>query len=175
MEFLTIFLSLATAATWALVTQLQQRGLAAVDGRTGALIVVLSFAALFWLLAPFLIEWQWFTTRATLVFVLSGMVVPGLAQQFQMLSVEKLGPTLTAVVGAFAPLFAVVPAVLFLGESLNFQAAAGIALMVVGVVLSVRAKTKSVGAFSLALIWLAIGAAATRGLGQPISKFGLNE
>lgn len=175
MEILTIFLSLATAATWALVTQLQQRGLAAVDGRTGALIVVLSFASLFWLLAPFVIEWQWFATRAALVFALSGLVVPGLAQQFQMLSVEKLGPTLTAVVGAFAPVFAVIPAVLFLGESLNLQAAFGIALMVAGVILSVRAKTMAVGAFSLVLTWLAIGAAATRGLGQPISKFGLNE
>ncbi|MCY4151036.1 MAG: hypothetical protein OXE94_02220 [Aestuariivita sp.] len=62
MEILAVLLSLATAATWALVTQLQQRGLAAVDARTGALVVVLSFAGLFWFLAPFVIEWHWFLT-----------------------------------------------------------------------------------------------------------------
>jgi len=175
MEILTVFLSLATAATWALVTQLQKQGLASVDGRTGALVVVLSFAGLFWLLAPFLIKWNWFSTQAALVFALSGLIVPGLAQQFHMLSVEKLGPSLTAVVGTFAPVFAVVPAIFFLGETLNLQAVVGIVLMVLGVILSISAKTKTTGIFSLVLIWLAIGAAATRGLGQPISKFGLND
>ncbi|MBX2840040.1 MAG: DMT family transporter [Gammaproteobacteria bacterium] len=175
MEIVAVALALATAATWALVTQLQQKGIQAVDGRTGALIVVLSFAGLFWLLAPFFIEWQWFGTRATVIFIISGFLVPGLAQQFQMLSVEKLGATFTAIVGAFAPVFAVVPAVVILKEQLNLQAAIGIALIIVGVILSVRAKTRSAGAFSLVLIWLALGGAATRGLGQPVSKYGLNE
>ncbi len=92
-----------------------------------------------------------------------------------MLSVEKLGPTLTATIGALAPVFAVVPAVSFLDESLNLQATFGIILIVIGIIMSIQAKTKIVGAFSLVFLWLAIGAAATCGLGQPISKFGLND
>ncbi len=174
MDIITIALALATAAIWGLVTQLQRRGLDYVDGRTGALIVVFSFAGLFWLLAPFLIEWHWFTNPATLIFVASGIIVPGLAQQFTMLSIEKLGPTVTSVVAAFVPVFAVGPAVLFLGETVNLQAAAGIALIVFGIVLAVQAKTRSLGSFPLVLIWLALAAAAARGVGQPISKTGLN-
>ena len=92
-----------------------------------------------------------------------------------MLSIEKLGPTLTAVGGAFAPVFAAVPAILFLDEALNLQAATGITLMVIGTIVSIQAKTKAAGTFSLVFLWLALGAAATRGLGQPISKFGLND
>lgn len=175
MEVTAIALSLATAAIWGFVTQLQRRGLNYVDGRTGALIVVSSFAGLFWLLVPFLIEWHWFTHPATLIFVISGIIVPGLAQQFTMLSIERVGPTVTSVVAAFVPVFAVAPAVVFLGETLSLQAGLGIALMVLGVILAVQAKTQSVGKFSLVLIWLAIAAAASRGLGQPISKAGLNE
>lgn len=134
-EILTVALALATAATWALTSQFQKKGLSGVDGRTGALIVISSFAAFFWGLAPFLIEWHWFGTRAAVIFAISGLVVPGLAQQFQMLSIEKLGPTLTAMVGAFASVFAVVPALLFLDEHLNFRSGLGIVVMVVGVVL----------------------------------------
>lgn len=174
MDLIAAALSLATAAIWGFVTQLQRRGLNFVDGRTGALIVVLSFAGLFWIIAPFVIEWHWFTHPATWVFALSGLVVPGLAQQFTMLSIEKIGPTVTSVVAAFVPVFAVAPAVLFLGESLNLQAGFGIGLMVLGVILAIQAKSQAVGTFPIALIWLAIAAAASRGLGQPISKFGLD-
>ena len=175
MALKTVSLSLATAAAWALVMQFQKMGLSAVDGRTGALVVVSSFAGLFWLLAPFLIEWHWFATKAALVFALSGILVPGLAQQFHMLSVEKLGPTLTSVVAGFVPVFAIAPAVLFLGERLNAQGAIGISIMIVGIILSVRAKTRTVGAFSLAILGFPAVAAAARGLGQPVSKYGLTE
>jgi len=168
-------LSLLTAALWGLATQFQQRGLRFVDGRTGALIVVLSFAGLFWMLAPFLIEWHWFTHPATLIFALSGLIVPGLAQQFTMLSIEKLGATVTSVVAAFVPVFAIVPAILFLDEGLNLQAGIGITLMVIGVILAVQAKSRGFGSFPLALIWLAVAATASRGLGQPASKAGLND
>lgn len=175
MVALTVFLSLATAATWALTTQFQRKGLASVDGRTGALVVVASFATLFWLIAPFVIEWEWFTTRAALIFFLSGLLAPGIAQQFQMLSVERLGPTFTAAVGAFAPAFAIVPAILFLGENLNLRGFLGISLMIAGIIFSVRAKAKGTGSFPLLLIWLAIAAAGIRGIAQPVAKLGLTE
>ncbi|NNE89614.1 MAG: DMT family transporter [Silicimonas sp.] len=144
------------------------------DGRTGALVVVTSFAGLFWLIAPFAIEWHWFGTQAALVFAFSGLLVPGLAQQFHMLAVEKLGPTLTSVVAGFVPVFAILPAVLFLEERLNAQAMIGIAVMIAGVILSVRAKTRTFGDFALTLLAFPLIAAVARGLGQPISKFGLS-
>ena len=175
MDLIAAALSLATAAIWGLVTQLQRRGLDFVDGRTGALIVVLSFAGLFWIIAPFVIEWRWFAHPATWTFAASGLIVPGLAQQFTMLSIEKIGPTVTSVVTAFVPFFAVVPAILFLGESLNIQAGFGIALMVVGVVLAVQARSEALKTFPVALIWLAVAATAFRGFGQPISKIGLDQ
>ena len=173
MELYAILLATSTAASWAFVTQLQKRGLRRTDARSGALIVVASFAGLFWLLAPFMIEWQWFGTRAALVFALSGLVVPGLAQQFHMMSVDRLGPTMTSVAGAFAPAFAIAPALLFLGESLNVQGLFGIALMVAGIVLAVQANAAGRQNAPLMLIWIAIVAAACRGLGQPIAKLGL--
>lgn len=174
MDLIIVALSLGTAALWGLVTQLQRRGLNYVDGRTGALIVVLSFAALFWLLSPFFVEWEWFKTRAAVIFAISGLIVPGLAQQFTMLSIEKIGPTVTSVVAAFVPVFAILPALLFLDETLDLQAGIGIALMVLGVIIAVQAKSRSYERFALILIWLAVAAAASRGLGQPISKLGLN-
>lgn len=175
MVALTVLLSLATAATWALTTQFQRKGLVSVDGRTGALVVVSSFASLFWLIAPFVVEWEWFATKAALIFFLSGLLAPGIAQQFQMLSVERLGPTFTAAVGAFAPAFAIAPAIFFLDETLNLQGFLGISLMIAGIVFSVRAKAKGTGSFALTLIWLAIAAAGFRGIAQPVAKLGLTE
>jgi drug/metabolite transporter (DMT)-like permease len=175
MDLFAAALSLVTAMIWGFVTQLQRRGLNFVDGRTGALIVVLSFAGLFWIMAPFLIEWHWFTHPSMWIFAISGVFVPGLAQQFTMMSIEKIGPTVTSVVAAFVPIFAVAPAILFLGENINFQAAIGIGLIVLGVVLAVRAKSQNVGSFPIILVWLAFAAAASRGFGQPISKLGLQD
>lgn len=175
MEFLAIILATATAASWAFVTQLQKKGLQNTDAQTGALIVVLSFAGLFWTLAPFMIEWHWFGTRSAFIFAISGLVVPGLAQQFHMMSVDRLGPTMTSVAGAFAPAFAIAPAMLFLGETLNLQGSLGIAMMVGGVIFAVQANSTDVRQFSITMIWIAVVAAACRGLGQPIAKLGLTD
>lgn len=143
------------------------------DARTGAFIVILSFASLFWILAPFLIGWHLFSTRAVLIFILSGVLVPGLAQQLHMLSVERMGPTTTSVIGSFTPAFAIVPSVIFLGETLSLQGILGIVLMIAGVILTVLGNTKA--QFAYRLIWLAILAAACRGLSQPLTKTGLTE
>lgn len=176
MEVYAIISALTTAASWAFVTQLQKRGLQSTDARTGAFIVILSFASLFWILAPFfLIDRHWFGSWPVVIFALSGVLVPGLAQQFHMLSVERMGPTATAVIGSFTPAFAIVPSMIVLRETLNHQGIVGIILMVCGVILTVKANTTNKPQFAYRLIWLAFIAAVCRGLSQPLTKTGLIE
>ena len=90
-------------------------------------------------------------------------------------SIEKVGSSLSAAVGAFAPLFAVVPAVMVLGELINLQAALGMALMIAGLCISAIRTGTIHRTWPIWALLLPLGAAALRGSAQPIAKIGLNE
>ena len=168
-----VLLSLCAAAALGMTVQLQRMGLDHADARAGTTISILSFAALFWLLAPFWIDWSWWSHPATLIFAGCGLVFPALSQRLQIYSVVKLGPAISSSVGVFAPLFAALPAVVLLGERFNLQAALGLAIMIGGVSLATRAPKGSVRAFPLWAILIPIGASFFRGIVQPVVKIGL--
>ena len=168
-------LAIFSGALFGLVVHIQRRGLENADPLAGAFLSVLAMAGFFWLLSPAFIEMHWFMNRVVLIFALGGLFFPAAAQTLQIYSIRRAGPAMTATVGSFTPFFAVIPAVLFLGEAFGLQLAAGMALMTVGLILTAMPTRRIPRSWPLWAIFLPLGAALVRGLAQPITKTGLNE
>ncbi len=132
-------------------------------------------AVVFWLFSPLYVEWRWWATEAALLFGLCGLMVPAMSARMQIGAVALVGPALTSAIGSSAPLFAVLPAVVFLGEPFGLQPATGLLLMVGGLMISALARRGIPRGWPLWMLGLALGAAFVRGIVHPITKVGLAE
>lgn len=127
---MAVALAALTALCFGLGLVTSRVGLRTLDARSGAAISIPVAAALFLLAAPVTIDPATFDARAGLIFAVLGVFFPALVTLFTFRSNEELGPTVTAAVSGTAPLFALVGAVLVLGE--RVPAAATIAALGVG-------------------------------------------
>lgn len=176
MNLLAIFFALLAGLLFGIVSHVQKTALRGTEVSIGALISVATMAAVFWAAAPFVIEWSWFNTRAALIFAACGIIFPAVSQRLQVASVVHVGPALTSAMGSFAPLFAVVLAVAFLGEQMNLQGSAGMALMLAGLLVSAIGPGRGLPrAFPLVALLFPLGASLARGVMQPTAKFGFAE
>ena len=175
MTLLPALLALGAAACFALGIHFQRSGLDFGSGRSGSMITVVSMGFCYWVLAPFLIEWHWWGTHAALLFAACGLVVPVAAQHLQVKAVGHLGAAIAGSLSTFAPVFAAIPAVLFLGEQFNFQAGLGFALMLGGVAMIPFSQARLKRSFAIWALLLPIGASFLRGVIQPIVKSGYAE
>lgn len=171
-----VFFALLAGLLFGIVAHVQKSALKDTEVSLGALISVATMAAVFWALSPFVIEWQWFYTRAAIIFAVCGIIFPAVSQRLQVASVVHVGPALTSAMGSFAPLFAVVLAVAFLDEQMNLQGSAGMALMLAGLLVSAIGPGRGVPrAFPLMALLFPLGASLARGVMQPTAKFGFAE
>jgi drug/metabolite transporter (DMT)-like permease len=153
----------------ALVTT--QFGLRHMDGLAGAKISIPSGASLFWLLLPVRGLEGW-NMPGTSVFLALGLFFPVAVTLLAYEANRRMGPTIAGAIGSTAPLFAVLGAVLFLGETLGVaQIAATLAIVVGSTVLVWR--NGAGGAMLKGSAWISWVAAALRALAQVIAKAGL--
>ena len=73
---MALILALCAAALFGLVPHIQRAALPHTDVRTGAAITVATMAAMFWLVAPFIVRPEWWFTQAALIFAACGLVFP---------------------------------------------------------------------------------------------------
>jgi drug/metabolite transporter (DMT)-like permease len=172
---LTVVLALGAAALFGVNVLVQTRAKRGADGLLGALLSVSVMSAMFLLVAPFTVSPAWFLTGAAGLFAMVGLMFPAAGQGLQIAAVSRVGPALTSSIGAFAPVFAVVPAVLLLDEPLGLQGAAALVLMVAGLALAPLGPRGLARGWPLWALLLPLGAGAARGLGQPALKAGLAE
>jgi drug/metabolite transporter (DMT)-like permease len=89
---------------------------------------------MFGLLALFLFRGEGWNATAFAIFAAVGLIFPALVTFLNFTSNRRAGPTLAGTVSSTTPFFAVLGAILFLGEPLNPAVAAGTAAIVLGVV-----------------------------------------
>lgn len=166
--------ALISALLFSLAMQNQKAALSHMDDLSGTFVSVFTMAAMFWLLAAPSIRWELWTSDATKYFALAGVLFPALGQRFQIASVKHVGPALTAAIGAFLPLFATVPAILFLNETITLGQILGMALLVGGLLLAAVARGVSWRTRAFYLLLLPLGAAMVRAITQPLTKAGYN-
>lgn len=168
-------LGLIAGAFFALTTFSQRRGLADTDGLSGALYSIGTMAGCLWLVSPFFVNYEWFKEPIVFIFVITGILFPASSQTAQIFSVQRLGPTLTSAFGALAPIFAVIPSVLILGEAFNLQTGLGLALIVSAMIYSTTGSGKIPRNWPIWVLVLPLGASLARGITQPFTKLGLLE
>jgi drug/metabolite transporter (DMT)-like permease len=134
--------------------------------------VSVTFTLVAWLaLSPFLLELEAWHAGALALFALVGLFYPGIVTLLTYESNRQLGPTLTGAVSCTAPIFAVLAAVIFLGERLTWMLAAGGAVVVAGLMLlSTRAPMRNAPGWRLVL---PLSGAALRGIAQMLTKLAL--
>jgi drug/metabolite transporter (DMT)-like permease len=168
-----ILLALGAAFCFALALILTQYGLRTVPSWRSPLYTIGSSALAAWLAAAVFVDWQGFDWRAALIFAGVGCVFPVVVSILAVRGNERLGPAVSGAVGNVTPLFAVLAAVLFLGERISPAQAAGLALVVAGVALLALRGGAGGRRWPLWVLGLPLAAALVRGAIQPAIKLGL--
>ena len=114
-----------------------------------------------------------FDWRAAAIFAAVGCIFPVVVSILAVRSNEKLGPAVSGAVGNVTPVFAVLGAVLFLGERLGPGQVAGLAMVVGGVALLALRGGAGGRHWSVWVLGLPLAAALVRGAIQPAIKTGL--
>lgn len=142
------------------------------DAPSGAKVSIPTAALLFWLFAPFLdlVGWQ---AAAIGIFILVGLFFPAVVTLLTFEANRRLGPTVAATVGSTAPLFAVLGAGAFLGETLGLRELLGTSIIVLGSVAISGRREDGAGGRRRSDWWLPWSSAVLRALAQVLSKAGL--
>jgi len=148
-------------------------GLRYLDPARGALVSIPSTTLLFWLLAVFLFRGEGWNATAFAIFAVVGLIFPALVTFLNFASNRLTGPTVAGTISSTTPLFAVLGAILFLGEPLSPAAAAGTAAIVLGVVAFTARGSGPLRTWAAWVILLPLAGAAIRGGAQAAVKGGL--
>jgi drug/metabolite transporter (DMT)-like permease len=137
----------------------------------GVAISIPTSTLLFWCLAPFFVDPNDGNLNAVVLFACVGLFFPGIAALLNFESNRLLGPNIAGALSSMTPVLAVLLAIIILGERVRGPQLLGLAAIVVGIGLMYRVHV-NLTARSLWLLALPLGAAAIRGVVQPIVKFG---
>lgn len=168
-----VLFALLAALCFGLALVITQFGLRHVRAADGALVSIPTMTVLFWMLSPFILDFQSWQVAAIVLFAVVGLFFPAAVTLLTYESNQRMGPTITGTLGSTAPLFAVAAAMLFLGERLTLQSAVATISIVTGIAtFSWPTKTGPLK-WPAHFLLLPLAAAALRGLAQAITKFGL--
>jgi drug/metabolite transporter (DMT)-like permease len=137
----------------------------------GVAISIPTSTLLFWCLAPFFVDPRNGNLKAIILFACVGLFFPGAAALLNFESNRLMGPNIAGALSSMTPVFAVLLAIVILGERVRGPQLLGMAAIVVGVGLMYRGHV-SLSGRSLWLMAIPVAAAAIRGVIQPIVKFG---
>ena len=168
-----VALALAAAASLGLSLVLTQIGLRYLSPLRGACISVPSTALAYLILSPVLLDTSGFRAGSALLFALAGCLFPAAVTVLTFEGNRRVGPAITGALGNLSPLFAVLIALVLLGEVPSLRPAGRHGGDPRGVLLIVGApRAMPQGGFGWA-IGLLLLAAFIRGLVQPVVKLGL--
>jgi len=137
----------------------------------GVAISIPTSTLLFWCFAPFFIDPSGGNLKAIVLFACVGLFFPGTVALLNFESNRVMGPNIAGALSSTTPVFAILLAVVILGERIRAPQALGLAAIVVGICLMYRVHV-NLSAGSLWLMALPLAASAIRGVIQPIIKFG---
>jgi drug/metabolite transporter (DMT)-like permease len=166
-------LALAAALCFAIAQILIQYGLRTVPSWRSPLYSIGGSAVLAWAFALVFVDFRQLQLEAAAIFAGVGLIFPVLVSILSVRSNEKLGPAVAAAVGNVSPLFAVLGAVLFLGERPGPGQIAGLAMVIGGVALLALRGGSGGRHWPVWVLVLPLSAALVRGAIQPAIKTAL--
>jgi DME family drug/metabolite transporter len=167
-------LALLAALLFGIGMQLTQLGLRSVDPQRGTLLTIASSTVIYWLAAPWYLEWSYWASNVVWLFLAIGVFRPFLSSNLSIAGTAILGPTVSSTLSATAPFFALLFAVLVLDETLTVRTVLGTAAIVLGVGMLSRQRGSNTGAaWPLWALALPIGAAVIRVGAHLTAKIGM--
>ena len=166
-------LALGAAFCFALALILTQYGLRTVPSWRSPIYTIGSSMVAAWAGALLFVDWRAFDWQAALIFAGVGCVFPVVVSILSVRSNELLGPAVAGAAGNVTPLFAVLFAVLLLGERIGLGQVAGLVLVVTGVALMALRGGAGGRRWPVWVLVLPLAAALIRGAIQPAIKSAL--
>ena len=120
---------------------------------------------------PFFVDPSESSVKAIILFACVGLFFPGTVALLNFESNRLFGPNIAGALSSIAPVFAVLLAIVILGEHVRGLQILGLTGIVSGIILMYRVHV-NLSAGPLWLMALPLAASAIRGVIQPIVKFG---
>jgi drug/metabolite transporter (DMT)-like permease len=168
-----VLFALASALSIGLGFVVTQFALQRMPPWLGAAFSVPSATLFFWCLAPIFVDLHKADYTAAAIFSGVGVFFPATVTLLNFESNRLVGPNIAGAVSGLTPLFAVLLAVILLGETPRPLQLLGIAAIVTGVMLMYWGRRRILPRWSWWMLTLPLLAAAIRGLVQPVVKLGL--
>jgi drug/metabolite transporter (DMT)-like permease len=168
---IAIFLALASMFGLGAGFVLTQFGLRWMVPWLGAAISIPTSTLLFWCLAPFFVDPREGNLGAVVLFACVGLFFPGTVALLNFEANRLMGPNIAGALSSMTPVFAVLLAIVILGERIRGPQLLALAAIVVGITLMYRGQV-SLSGRSIWLLALPVAASAIRGVIQPVVKFG---
>jgi drug/metabolite transporter (DMT)-like permease len=166
-------MAIAAAVLFGAAVPIAKLGFRHIPATLGASLSIPTTAVMFWCLAPFFLEPVNVHAGAAGVFALVGLVFPAAVTLLVFNATERMGPTVSNSVSSTAPIFAILAAVIFLGESLTPGRLAGAIGIVLGIIALSRGEKSRPRAWPVWMLLLPLSAAVIRGGALVLTKFGL--
>ncbi|MFT5445575.1 MAG: DME family drug/metabolite transporter [Gammaproteobacteria bacterium] len=167
-------LALLAALLFGSGMQFARLGLRTVDSQNGTLLTIAASAVIYWLAAPWYLQWEWWQSSVVWLFLAIGLFRPFLSSNLSLASTAILGPAISSTLSATAPFFALLFGVLILDEELSLRTVSGTFAIVLGVVMLARQRGMGQGVnWPLWALALPIGAAVIRVGAHLAAKIGM--
>lgn len=173
--FIAAAIAIAVSVNFGVAAHVQHIATDHMDVATGTLVNIATTALIFLALSPLHLEPATLLTPPVAYFAVAGLIVPSVSITFSTLSVKTIGPGLTAGLAATSPVFAMVIAVVFLGEVVTGSILLGTLIVMAGIMLIAGFRGRIAGSWPLWALSLPLVAALTRGISHPLLKLGLTD
>ena len=173
--YLVSAIALSVCVVFGISNHVQHIALDHMDVRDGTIVNVGTSTILLWFFAPLYLNPESLLTAPIAWFALAGLIVPALAMTLHTESVRLMGPSLTAGLTTTYPIFAIVLAVVALGEMVTGRILIGTAIVVGSIVFVALRAPQTHASWPLWAVAIPLGAALARGLSHNVIKFGLDE
>ncbi len=172
-SLLPIALATSAAFFFGCSTVITRRGLNYLDAQTGSMISIGATVLFYLLTSPLWMKTEDWFNWGFWIFVGNGFMHPLFSMFLSFEANRRIGPTISSTFCATAPFFAMLTAVLALGEKLTLTVALGTFFTVAGVIL-LSWNRQGISTIVKSALLFATGAAVIRGINQTVGKFGLN-
>ena len=173
--YASALIALFVSALFGISSHIQHLGLDHIDPRSGAVVNIGATALMMWILTPIYLDLAVFSTKAAALFALAGLVVPAVSLSLATISVRVIGPSLTQGLASTSPVFAMMLAIVLIGEEPTLGITLGTLIVVAGVMIVAFRTKGSTATWPLWAVVLPLGAALARAIAHPVVKLGLIE
>jgi len=137
---MAVFFALLSSLFIGVNTIIIKKSLARANPFTVAALLTFFGALVFWILGAMVLppEIYWKNPRGSVCFIIAGVFAPALVRWIFFASMNRVGASVSSSILATIPAFAVVIAVVFLGEQVSFAMVVGLVMIVGGIVVFQR-------------------------------------